>query len=280
MEPVSRRTPMDGRAGRGLIACDLDGTLLRSDGTLSPRTVASIRRAEAAGCIFVMVTGRPVRRILHVAEEAGLNGIALCSNGAIVFDLQTHTMVDGHPIEPAIATALVGDLREAIDGVYFAFELGLQFGREEAYPRRINPLHEAAPVDERVGDALELASSLVHKLIVAHPERDFDRLLLDVTTIAGDRAEVTHSARDFIEVSARGVDKASGTRLLAEQLGIDARNAVAIGDMPNDLPMLAWAGLAVAVGNAHPDVLRAAQRVVAANDDDGVADILDSLALM
>lgn len=277
---MTTTAPTDGRSHRGLIACDLDGTLLHSDGTLSPRTVTSIRRVEAANWMFVMVTGRPVRRILHVAEEAGLTGVALCSNGAIVFDLQAHTMVDDHPIEPATATALVSDLREAIDGVYFAFELGLQFGREDAYPRQISPLHSKAPVNERIGDALELAASPVHKLIVAHPERDFDRLLRDVTAIAGGRAEVTHSAREFVEVSARGVDKASGTRKLAERLGIDARYAVAIGDMPNDLPMLAWAGLAVAVGNAHPDVRRAAHRVVAANDDDGVADMLDSLAVM
>jgi hypothetical protein len=224
-----------------------------------------------------MVTGRPARRVVSIAAEAGLTGLALCSNGAIVFDLQSRTMVHGHPIKPAVATSLIADLRQAIDGVYFAFELGLQFGREDAYPRRINPLHADTPADERVGDALELAASPVHKLIVAHPLLDFDRLLNTVTAAAGDRVEVTHSAREFVEVSARGVDKASGARLLAERLSIDARDVVAIGDMPNDLTMLAWAGQAVAVANAHPDVLDAADRVVAANDEDGVADMLDTL---
>jgi hydroxymethylpyrimidine pyrophosphatase-like HAD family hydrolase len=73
----------------------------------------------------------------------------------------------------------------------------------------------------------------VHKLTAAHPERDFDRLLNSVTTVAGDRAEVTHSPRDFIEVSARGVDKASGVRLLAERLGIDARDPLAIPEPGN-----------------------------------------------
>ena len=265
------------RAHRGMIACDLDGTLLRSDGTLSSRTVASITAVQLAGWVFTMVTGRPARRVVHVAADAGLSGTALCSNGAVVFDLRSRTMVDGHPIEPAVAATLITDLRQAIDGVYFAFELGLQFGREGTYPRWINPLHAEAPVDERVADALELVASPVHKLIVAHPELDFDRLLNAVTAITGERAEVTHSARDFVEISARGVDKASGVRLLAERLGIAARDVVAIGDMPNDLPMLAWAGRAVAVANAHPDVIQVADRIVAANDDDGVADLLDGL---
>ena len=82
--------------------------------------------------------------------------------------------------------------------------------------------------------------SPVHKLIVAHPDSDFDGLLHDVTTIAGDRAEVTHSSREFIEVSARGVDKAFGVRVLAGAPRHRARDTVAIGDMPNELPMLAW----------------------------------------
>jgi Cof subfamily protein (haloacid dehalogenase superfamily) len=262
---------------RGLVACDLDGTLLRSDGAVSSRTVASIAAVQSAGWIFAMVTGRPARRVVHIAADAGLGGLALCSNGAIVFDLDSHTMVDGHPLEPAVTGTLIADVRRAIEGVVFAFELGLQFGREPAYPIRINPLHAAAPPDERVGDALELAASPAHKLIVAHRELDFDHLLEDVTALIGDRAEVTHSARDFVEVSARGVDKASGVRLLAERLGVDARDVVAIGDMPNDLPMLAWAGQPVAVGNAHRDVIAAADRVVAANDEDGVADLLDTL---
>ena len=265
------------QAHRGIVACDLDGTLLRSDGTLSSRTVASISAVQSAGWFFAMVTGRPPRRVVHIASDAGLAGLALCSNGAIVFDLESRAMVDGHPLEPTVTRPLIADLRRAIDGVVFAFELGLQFGREAAYPIRINPLHGEAPRDERVGDALELAASPAHKLIVAHPELDFDILLECVTALVGDRAEVTHSARDFVEVSARGVDKSSGVRLLAERLGVDARDVVAIGDMPNDLPMLAWAGQAVAVANAHRDVINAADRVVAANDDDGVADLLDTL---
>jgi Cof subfamily protein (haloacid dehalogenase superfamily) len=262
---------------RGLIACDLDGTMLRSDGTVSPRTVAAIRRVEEAGWAFVMVTGRPVRRVLPVAEAAGITGLALCSNGAIVVDVESRTMIDGHPIDPVTACTIISDLRAAIGGVMFAFELGLRFGREESYPRRIVAAHAESPADELIGDALVLAGEPVHKLIAAHAERDFDRFLSEVRDAAADRVEVTHSAREFVEISARGIDKASGVRLHAERLSLDAQDVVAIGDMPNDMPMLAYVGRSFAVANAHPDVLRSAQRVVASNDDDGVADVLDSL---
>ncbi len=266
----------NGPPTRGLIACDLDGTLLHSDGTLSPRTAVGIRRVVDAGWLFAIVTARPARRVLHIAEAVGLPGIALCSNGAIIFDVRTRELVADHPIQPEAAAALIHRLRQSIPGVSFAFELGLVYGREEAYVRRAETSDPDPPMT-RIGDALELASSPVHKLIVAQPEVDFNHLVRGVREVAAGGFEVTHSSHDFVEVSARGVDKASGLRTLAEQVGVEAADVVAIGDMPNDLPMLSWAGMAVAVGNAHPDVLTAAHRIVATNDDDGVADVLDGL---
>jgi hydroxymethylpyrimidine pyrophosphatase-like HAD family hydrolase len=189
-------------------------------------------------------------------------------------------MVDGRPIPPSIAAELITRLRRVIDGVSFAFELGLIFAREEVYPVRApDPSYRPdVSVDECIGDALDLAAAPVHKLIVGHPRLDFDRLLHGVTAAIGDRAEVTYSAREFVEVSARGVTKASGVKALAERLSVDVRDVVAIGDMPNDLAMLDWAGRGVAVANAHSDVVAAADIVVAANDDDGVAVLLEGLA--
>lgn len=263
-----------------MVACDLDGTLLRSDGTLSRRTIAAIAAIQAAGWDFVMVTGRPARRVVSIAEEAELTGIALCSNGALAFDLESRAMVDGQAIDPGTAAALITDLRQAIEGVAFAFELGLMFGREETYPLRPieREMRTNALVEERIGDALELASSPVHKLIVGHALLDFEELLRAVAATAGERAEVTYSERVFVEVSAPGVTKASGVKVLAARLRVDVRDVVAIGDMPNDLPMLAWAGRGVAVANAHPEVVAAADLVVATNDDDGVAVLLEGLA--
>ena len=89
-------------------------------------------------------------------------------------------------------------------------------------------------------------------------------------------AELTHSSNDgLLEISAVGVSKASGLATVCADLGVTADQVVAFGDMPNDLPMLAWAGLGVAVANAHPEVLAAADEVTARNDDDGVAQVLD-----
>jgi hydroxymethylpyrimidine pyrophosphatase-like HAD family hydrolase len=89
---------------------------------------------------------------------------------------------------------------------------------------------------------------------------------------------VTHSGSEFVEVSAAGVTKAAALAEYCAERGIDAREVVAVGDMPNDLPMLQWAGWSVAVANAHPDVLQACDAHTTSNNEDGVAELLGQLA--
>ncbi|MGH3742143.1 MAG: HAD family hydrolase, partial [Micromonosporaceae bacterium] len=89
--------------------------------------------------------------------------------------------------------------------------------------------------------------------------------------------QVTHSGMDFVELCPPGVTKAAGLALVADALGIDAAHVLVFGDMPNDVPMFAWAGRGVAVANAHPEVLAVADEVAGSNDDDGVARHLDRM---
>ena len=91
------------------------------------------------------------------------------------------------------------------------------------------------------------------------------------------RVETGMRTRAFVEVSAPGVDKASGLAALAAELGVAAADVLAFGDMPNDLPMLRWAGTGWAVANGHDDVRAVADRVCGSNDDDGVARELERL---
>jgi hydroxymethylpyrimidine pyrophosphatase-like HAD family hydrolase len=105
-----------------------------------------------------------------------------------------------------------------------------------------------------------------------------DDLHSQVLDLVGDLVTPTHSSGGaLIEMSARGVTKASALAVLAEERGIKPDEVVAFGDMPNDLPMLSWAGTSYAVANAHPSVLAAADHVTAANNDDGVAQVLEAL---
>jgi Cof subfamily protein (haloacid dehalogenase superfamily) len=255
-----------------VVATDLDGTIVRSDGTISVRTRAALDSAEAAGAFVVVVTGRPPRWLHGIAEATGHHGIVVCANGALVYDLHRDVVVAAHPMSVDIAREIVMVLRGAIPGIGFAVEsLTDGFGYEPAYrPRWPTDGAVVAEVDE-------LLSGPLAKLLARHEKLDSDALLAAARAVIGvDLAELTHSSRDgLLEISAAGVSKATTLAALCAEHDRDSQDAIAFGDMPNDLPMLAWAAHSVAVANAHPDVLAVVDEVTASNDDDGVAVVLE-----
>jgi Cof subfamily protein (haloacid dehalogenase superfamily) len=254
-----------------VVASDLDGTVVRSDGTFSDRTVATIAAVESAGATFVMVTGRPVRWMHAVAESTGHRGLAVCANGALLYDLHTEHVVRSWLLSTDAAQEVVAALRDALPGIAFAVErLDLGFAHEPGYRPRWD---SSDPTTQ--GPVEQLLTPDVVKLLARHEELGADDLLAAARSAVQERAELTHSSSDgLLEISAIGVSKASGLATVCAGLGVAADEVVAFGDMPNDLPMLAWAGRGVAVANDHPDVLAAADEVTGSNDEDGVADYL------
>src|SRR6059058_4218218 len=120
-----------------VVATDLDGTVVRSDGTISTRTRDALTAAESAGAMVVIVTGRPPRWLHGIAEETGHHGLAICANGALVYDLRSETVIESHPLEVAAAQDLVNRLRHAIPGLTFGVEsVENGFAHEPAYRPR------------------------------------------------------------------------------------------------------------------------------------------------
>jgi Cof subfamily protein (haloacid dehalogenase superfamily) len=257
-----------------VVATDLDGTIVRSDGTISPRTRAALQSASAAGATVVVVTGRPPRWMHDIADRIGHAGLAICANGALVYDLHTETIVDAHPLGVDVARELVTALRAAIPGLGFAVEtVDSEFGHEPAYRPRW------ATDGALVADLETLLSRPLAKLLARHEGLDSDELLARARAAVGDTtATMTHSSRDgLLEISAAGISKATTLADVVGRTGHAAGDVIAFGDMPNDLPMLAWAGRSVAVANAHPEVLAVVDEVTLSNDDDGVAVVLERL---
>lgn len=257
-----------------VVATDLDGTIVRSDGTIAARTRDALARAEGSGAMVVLVTGRPPRWLDGVADATGHHGLAVCANGALVYDLHTARVVESFPLAVEIAHDVVARLREAIPGVGFAVEsLDNGFGHEPAYQPRWSTTGAA------VADIDTLLTAPLAKLLARHEELDSDALLAAARAAVSDEVvTMTHSSGDgLLEISAAGISKASTLSVVCGERGLSGDDAVAFGDMPNDLPMLAWAAHSVAVANAHPDVLAAVDEVTASNDDDGVAVVLERL---
>lgn len=258
-----------------LVATDLDGTALRSDGTVSTRTAAAFALVESAGAALVFVTGRPPRWMRPVAGAVRHRGLAICANGALVYDLHTERIVKSHLIEPEVLEEVVRRLREKMPELAFSVEYEGGFAHESDFQPDVSDAEVATEL--QVGTAT-LTSRPCAKLLALHPGMDPDILQAAIYGLVGDLVTPTHSSgRSMIEMSAHGVTKASALAALAEGRDIRPSEVIAFGDMPNDLPMLRWAGTSYAVANAHSEVLAAVDHVTAANNDDGVARILEAL---
>jgi len=257
-----------------LIASDLDGTLLRHDGSLSQRTIDAVRAAVAAGYKMVLATGRPPRTMLPIAEQLGLKDLAVCSNGAILYDLDKREAFGHRHLPQDALKNIITRLREREPSVSFATEYGHRVGGEPQFPR---PETWVSGLHPTIGDIDALIVDPLIKLAIHHPDHAVETLAAMAREVAGDQLSVTFSGMHFIEVAAAGVSKALGLAQVCETLGVDPKHAVAFGDMPNDLAMLSFVGRGVAVGNAHPDVIAEGHETTGTNDEDGVAQVIEAL---
>jgi hydroxymethylpyrimidine pyrophosphatase-like HAD family hydrolase len=257
-----------------IIASDLDGTLLHSDGTLGERTRRALAAAAAAGIQIVLCTARPPRWMAPLARALDHDGLAVCANGAVIWDLAASAEVESFPIAPGAARAVVDELRRALPHAAWALERVDRFGHEPGYEP-----HWPVPEDTIVAAIDDLLGEPPVKLMLRDPELSADALLGRARELVGHLVECSHSSSHdtLLEMSAAGVSKASSLQRLCDRAGVPAGAVMAFGDMPNDLPMLQWAGIGIAVANAHPAVLEAADEVTAANDADGVGVRLEAV---
>lgn len=261
------------------IATDLDGTLLRSDGSVSPRTRDAVLAAEAAGLTVVIATGRPPRWISPVVEQLGERGLVVCANGAAVYDPARHELVERTELDPAVAESIVDDLERELPDAVVGVEKGFEFALDEGIHSAGLDLRGSWKLEGlQTGPIRSFLTGPVLKLIVRLPEPVPAGTADRVQLMVGERATVTHSiSESFLELSHPGVHKAVTVERLLLRSGIEPGQVAAFGDMPNDIELIRWAGLGVAVANAHDRVKAVADEVTASNDDDGVALVVERL---
>ncbi|MFE7614200.1 HAD family hydrolase [Streptomyces sp. NPDC057496] len=256
-----------------LVATDLDGTLLRRDDTVSPRTRAALALAARAGARHLVVTGRPVPGMRALLAGLGYRGPAVCGQGTQLYDAGSGRLVRTVTLDRDAADTALGKIEAEVGPVFAAVDQDGPEGRTLIEPGYRMP-HPTLPA-QRTCNRHELWSAPVVKVLVRHPELTDDALAEAARGVVGDLATVTHSGPGTVELQPYGVDKGTGLALAAEYLGVAADTAIAFGDMPNDLPLFRAAGHGVAVANAHPDLRAAADEVTSSNEDDGVAKVLE-----
>ncbi|MFE0099182.1 HAD family hydrolase [Streptomyces sp. NPDC059009] len=256
-----------------LVATDLDGTLLRSDDTVSARTREALTAVTAAGAAHIIVTGRAVPWTRHILDDLGYEGLAVCGQGAQVYHAGEHRLLTSVTLDRQLAglalskiEAEIGPLalaasRDGIDGEVLV---------GPGYRVQEGPL-PATPLT----DVSELWAAPLNKVYVQHPGLSDDALAAVAKEVAGDLVGVTMAGEGIVEILPLGLSKATGLSLAARRLGAKASETIAFGDMPNDIPMFAWAAHGVAMSNAHEDLKSVADEVTASNEEDGIAVVLE-----
>jgi Cof subfamily protein (haloacid dehalogenase superfamily) len=256
-----------------LLATDIDGTMLRSDGTLSPRVEAALHAAVAAGVEVVPATGRPYHVARDVIEWLNIREYWIFANGAITRHLDRGDLIRGFWMDPTLAQGLIVELRQDLPGAGFAVELE----DEVVYEPGFELVVPQVPPYPSCDDVLDHFRGRVQKVLVFEPGHDIDELYGKVRSSVGDEAVATYSGLPFIEVSGRLVTKATALELLSQDLGIDRSEVVSVGDNHNDITMLEWAGRSYAMGNASQDAKAAADDLIPTSDEDGLAVLVEQL---
>jgi Cof subfamily protein (haloacid dehalogenase superfamily) len=259
-----------------LVATDLDGTLLRGDLTVSPRTRTALAAASRAGARHLVVTGRPAASCREFLVAMGYRGLAVCGQGAQLYDATADRLLVSAALDRDLARSVVERTEEALA----AGPLELAVVTAAPENRFVVTAGFAAgrrPGWDDVVDREALWAGPIEKVLMRHREVADDRVAAAAARVGAGEVSVTHSEKGMIEVLPTGVTKAVGLGLAAERMGFTPADTIAFGDMPNDIPLLGWAGYGVAMGNAHPDLIALADEVAPRNDEDGVAVVLERL---
>lgn len=260
-----------------LIASDVDGTLLDQMDVVTPRTVAAVERLVAAGVGFVLVTGRPPRWIQPIREQLPVVRLAVCANGALLYDAVADEVLWSRTMDPtalaAVAAAATSTLPDCGIAVERASGSQPSFIADEEY---LHAWDTGMAVHHERYDRATLLSEPAVKLLIRCTRLRSEEMYALLAPAIGDAADMTFStSKGLIEVSPTGVSKATGLAEVTRRLDIAAADVIAFGDMPNDVEMLRWAGRGVAMGNAHPSLLEVADEVTGSNADDGLAQVLE-----
>lgn len=257
-----------------LFLSDFDGTLLRSDGTVSENTKKTVARYRERGGIFAVCTGRGLLSILPRVKELGLeNGLVVASQGAVIADIATGRLLK-HTVLPCADAVEILRYFEAsdqhihiytIDGFYANRRDGMLESYEGIYGRRATVVEDEPLSSKTQREGLHV----IKILVMIEPERR-DGLFAAAQEALGGRYFVTCSSPWLVEVLPKGENKGAAVRFLSEYYAIPREKIAAAGDQKNDLPMLEAAGGRFAVENAE-DELKKRAALVPSNDEDGVA---------
>ncbi|MDA8081063.1 MAG: HAD family hydrolase [Actinomycetota bacterium] len=256
-----------------LLGTDLDGTLLNHLGQISKSNLTAITRARKYKIISIVSTARSINSTRQIASAGGLGPLAVCQNGATVYDLRNNRLISHTPIEQDLAGSIILKIREQIPGVIFAIEKLERFIPEhDFFAPAATGLFE-----DPINDVLNEVDRPITKIICKHSHLAHDELKEIAENACGNLVTTTSAGAEWVDFQALGTSKATGLAHAGQVLGFDQAESAAIGDQSNDVPMLIWANYSAATANANDDAKAAANWQAPANTENGVAAFIEHL---
>ncbi len=270
---------MDGVIDIGirLAAIDVDFTLIGSDLEIGERTREAIQAAAAAGCIVTLASGRMFRATAPFAEDLGIDAPLITYDGALIKTARTRQVISHRPMPLEQAREVIAYARgEGLHlNVYIDDTLYVERYDEEA----LSYMAHAKVQATAVGDLAAFVACAPTKVLIIASKDDVDRRLPEFKARFGDRLHVVRSMPRYVEFTAAEVSKGSALDILARHLGVAQGEVMALGDSENDVSMLEFAGIGVAVRNAADEVKRAADYVAEGESGDGVVEAISRFVL-
>ena len=261
-----------------LIAVDLDGTLVRSDQSISQRTLDALIRVQQQGVKVAVASGRPTFGTAHAADALRLDefgGYVMSYNGGEIYDWRTKTRLHAQTLDERIMPYLYMCAKERGMPIMTYIDKAVVSEVENNEYIRYSSMRNRMPIRKVNDFVAEVQGAGIVKCMIVGAPTLLPALEAEMQAALKGKAGVFRSEPFFLEIVPMGIDKAKGLSILLNKIGLKREELMAFGDGYNDIPMLQFAGMGVAMDNAADEIKKAADKVAPNNDDDGIAVFLE-----
>jgi Cof subfamily protein (haloacid dehalogenase superfamily) len=263
-----------------LIAVDMDGTLLNEKKEISNRCQKAIIKLREKGKRFVLATGRPLNGVIQYLEKLNLfdeNDYVVTFNGALVQSTKTKKIIFNRPLSLASYRELYTVSCQLGLNIHALTDSSVLTPKYNPFTEIESSINQIPVIEGEVAD-VDPSTIIIKVMFVDEPEK-LDAAIPLLPTWVKNKYSILRSAPYFLEFLDKSVNKGAGVSAVAKQLGLDREEVICVGDAGNDLDMIRYAGLGVAMGNAFDEVKLEADYITHSNEEDGVAYVIEKFML-